>query len=41
MKLDLPEAKPGIYVPMSLSVTFPFNIIFGIPLYYIFISWLY
>ena len=41
MKLALPEAKPGIYVPMSLSVTFPFNIIIGIPFYYILICWLY
>ncbi len=33
MRTALPEANPGIYVPMSLAVTFPFNIIFGIPLY--------
>lgn len=34
MRLALPEAKATIYVPMSLAVTFPFNIILGIPLYY-------
>ena len=34
MRLALPEANPSIYVPMSLAVTFPFNIILGIPLYY-------
>ncbi len=34
MRLALPEAKPSIYVPMSLSITFPFNIALGIPLYY-------
>ncbi|MAH05797.1 MAG: sodium-dependent bicarbonate transport family permease [Alphaproteobacteria bacterium] len=34
MRLALPEANPSIYVPMSLAVTFPFNIIVGIPLYY-------
>lgn len=34
MRLALPEAKASIYVPMSLAITFPFNIIFGIPLYY-------
>jgi uncharacterized protein len=33
MRLALPEASPSIYVPMSLAITFPFNIIFGIPLY--------
>jgi hypothetical protein len=34
MRLALPEAKPSIYIPMSLSITFPFNIAIGIPLYY-------
>lgn len=34
MRLALPEAKAAIYVPMSLGVTFPFNIAMGIPLYY-------
>jgi len=34
MRLALPQAKTAIYVPMSLAVTFPFNIIIGIPLYY-------
>jgi len=34
MRLALPEAKAAIYVPMSLAITFPFNITFGIPLYY-------
>lgn len=34
MRLALPEAKAGIYIPMSLAITFPFNIIFGIPIYY-------
>lgn len=33
MRLALPQASPGIYVPMSLAVTFPFNIIVGLPLY--------
>ncbi len=34
MQLTLPEAKEGIYIPMSLAVTFPFNIILGIPAYH-------
>lgn len=34
MKLALPEAKAAIYVPMSLAITFPLNIILGVPLYY-------
>lgn len=33
MRLALPEADPGLYLAMSLAVTFPFNIVVGIPLY--------
>lgn len=32
MRLALPEADPGIYLSMSLGITFPFNIVVGIPL---------
>jgi hypothetical protein len=34
MRLALPEAKAAVYVPMSLAITFPFNVTLGIPLYY-------
>lgn len=34
MRLSLPQANPAIYVPLSLAVTFPFNLIVGIPLYH-------
>ncbi len=34
MRLSLPEANPALYLTMSLAVTFPFNIIVGIPLYH-------
>lgn len=34
MRLSVPEANPGLYLPLSLAVTFPFNISLGIPLYY-------
>jgi hypothetical protein len=33
MRLALPEAKPAIYLTLSLGVTFPFNLALGIPLY--------
>jgi hypothetical protein len=33
MRLALPEANPGLYLGMSLAVTFPFNITIGIALY--------
>jgi len=38
MRLSVPEANPGIYLPLSLAVTFPFNISLGIPLYYFMIT---
>ncbi len=37
----LPQASPGIYLTASLGVTFPFNILLGLPLYYQFARWLY
>ncbi len=33
MKLAAPRANPGLYVPMALAITFPFNITLGLPLY--------
>jgi hypothetical protein len=33
MRLALPQADPGLYLGMSLAVTFPFNILVGIPIY--------
>jgi hypothetical protein len=29
----IPEANPSLYFGMSLGLTFPFNILLGIPLY--------
>jgi uncharacterized protein len=34
MRVAVPEANPTLYLTASLGITFPFNIIFGIPLYY-------
>ena len=34
MRLALPEANPSIYLAMSLAITFPFNLLIGIPLYH-------
>ena len=34
LRLAVPQADPGIYLPMALAVTFPFNIALGIPLYF-------
>jgi uncharacterized protein len=33
MRLAAPSADPGLYIPMALGVTFPFNITVGMPLY--------
>lgn len=33
MKLAAPKADPGLYVPMALGITFPFNITLGMPIY--------
>ncbi|MFG0306635.1 MAG: sodium-dependent bicarbonate transport family permease [Phycisphaerales bacterium JB040] len=39
MKLAIPEANSGVYVPMALGLSFPFNITLGIPLYYAAAGW--
>ena len=33
MKIALPQAEAGVYLTLSLGVTFPFNITLGLPLY--------
>ncbi len=38
MRLSLPKANPGIYVPMALAVTFPVNITLGIPIFHFIIQ---
>jgi hypothetical protein len=34
MRLAVPEANPSFYLTLSLGVTFPFNVVIGIPMYY-------
>jgi hypothetical protein len=38
MRLAAPKADPGLYIPMALGVTFPFNITLGMPIYYFIIQ---
>lgn len=38
MKLAEPRADAGVYIPMALGITFPFNITVGIPVYYAIIT---
>lgn len=33
VRIALPNASPGLYVTASLGITFPFNLVVGIPLY--------
>jgi len=33
MKIVAPNANPGLFLPMALAVTFPFNITIGFPIY--------
>jgi hypothetical protein len=35
MRLALPQAKSGIYLSLSLGVTFPFNLTLGLPIYFL------
>ncbi|WP_299436420.1 sodium-dependent bicarbonate transport family permease [uncultured Rhodospira sp.] len=34
MRLAVPEANPSLYLTLSLGITFPFNVVLGIPLYH-------
>jgi Predicted permease len=35
VRLALPQANPGLTLTSSLGITFPFNLIVGIPLYWL------
>jgi hypothetical protein len=38
MKITVPKANPGLYLPMPLAVTFPVNITIGMPLYFLIVQ---
>jgi len=38
MRLAAPKANPGLYIPMALGITFPFNITIGMPLYFLIVN---
>lgn len=40
MRLAIPEANPSYYLTLSLGITFPFNVVVGLPIYYSMASWL-
>ena len=40
VRMTLPEANPTYYLTASLAVTFPFNLVVGIPLFFNLAKWL-
>ncbi len=38
MKITVPKANPGLYLPMALAVSFPINITVGMPLYFLIVQ---
>jgi hypothetical protein len=41
VRIALPQASPALYLTSSLAITFPFNIVLGIPLYHAFSKFLF
>lgn len=41
VRVALPQANPALYLTASLAITFPLNVVAGIPLYFAFAQWLF
>ena len=41
VRAALPEANPSLYLTCSLGITFPFNMLVGLPLYQAMAGWMY
>lgn len=41
MRTAIPSANPAMSLTAVLAITFPFNLVFGIPLYHRMVEWLY
>ncbi|MBN8690549.1 MAG: sodium-dependent bicarbonate transport family permease [Armatimonadetes bacterium] len=39
VRIALPEAKPGLYLTAAIAITFPFNLVLGIPIVFEFAKW--
>ncbi|MGL5551429.1 MAG: sodium-dependent bicarbonate transport family permease, partial [Plesiomonas shigelloides] len=39
MRMAIPQANPAISLGAALGITFPFNVLLGVPLYYQFAQW--
>jgi hypothetical protein len=40
VRVALPSANPALYLTAALAITFPINVVIGIPLYFTFAQWL-
>ena len=38
MKVSVPSANPGLFLPMALAVSFPVNITIGMPIYFLLVQ---
>ena len=38
MKISVPKANPGLFLPMALAISFPVNITIGLPLYFLIVQ---
>jgi hypothetical protein len=38
MKISVPKANPGLFLPMALAITFPVNITIGMPIYFVIVQ---
>jgi hypothetical protein len=38
MKISIPKANPGLFLPMALAITFPVNITIGMPIYFLIVQ---
>lgn len=38
IKISVPKANPGLFLPMALAVTFPINITIGMPIYFLIVQ---
>lgn len=41
VRATLPEANPAIYLTLALGITFPFNVLVGIPVYFSMAEWVF
>ena len=39
MRISVPEANPTLSLAAALGITFPFNVLFGIPIYHALAVW--